>query len=116
MSDGPASVVPFLRSNLFGGEGEVRVHDLLAGEVQGPFTAVLWCSLSPGGSVGAHHQEHHPEVVVGIAGRGEARVDGAVHPMEVGTVVYLPLGASLALRNLSRTEAFQYLIVKAQGA
>lgn len=100
--------------NLFGGVGEVRVVSLLQG-TSAPFTAVLACVLAPGGRVGAHRQEEFPELVIGVAGAGEARVNGVVHPLDAQHAVHLPLGAALELVNLSAHEPLRYLIVKARG-
>jgi quercetin dioxygenase-like cupin family protein len=103
------------RRDLFGGSGEVRVWNLLAGlsRQPRPFTAVLSCELEAGGHVGRHVQQRDPEIVVGLAGEGEARVDGEPSPLGPGEVVYLPLGSTLELRNLSRETVLAYLIIKA---
>ena len=108
---GPQAV----QTNLFGGVGEVRVLSLLHGTGE-PFTAVLACELAPGGSVGAHVQQEFPEVVIGVGGEGEARVNGAVHPLDAFHAVYLPLGAALEIVNRSAREPLRYLIVKARSA
>lgn len=105
--------VPFQRDRLFGGTGSVRVWDLLKGTAAPPFTAVLGCELDPGGAVGPHRQEEYPEVVIGLAGDGEATVNGQIARLAPGDVVHLPLGSVLALRNRSTTEVLRYLIVKA---
>jgi quercetin dioxygenase-like cupin family protein len=107
---GPQAV----HTNLFGGVGEVRVLSLLQ-TASAPFTAVLSCELSPGGSVGAHMQPDFPELVIGVAGDGEARVDGVVHRLDASHAVYLPLGAALEIVNRSEREPLRYLIVKARG-
>ncbi len=104
---------PDRRTNLFGGEGTVSVWNLLR-QAAPPFTAVLWCELEPGGSVGRHRQEHHPEIVVGIQGSGEATVDDRTLPLAAGDMVHLPLGSVLALRNASSEHPLRYLIVKAR--
>jgi quercetin dioxygenase-like cupin family protein len=103
-----------VQTNLFGGVGEVRVLSLLHG-ASAPFTAVLACELAPGGSVGAHVQQEFPEVVIGVGGDGEARVNGAVHALDACSAVYLPLGAVLEIVNRSEHEPLRYLIVKAQS-
>jgi quercetin dioxygenase-like cupin family protein len=105
---------PDRREALFGGEGAVLVWDLLGARAAPPFSAVLYCELEPGGRVGAHRQEHFPEIVVGISGQGEALVDGAHHPLRAGDVVHLPLGATLAIHNGASEEPLCYLIVKAR--
>jgi quercetin dioxygenase-like cupin family protein len=104
---------PFVRTDLFGGTGEVSVWDLLAGRVAAPFGAVLACELAPGGSVGRHRQQELPEVVIGLEGDGEATVDGEVAPLGPGDVVHLRLGAVLSIHNRSAERPLRYLIVKA---
>jgi quercetin dioxygenase-like cupin family protein len=103
-----------IRSNLFGGSGDVAVSSLLDRD-GAPFTAVLWCELTPGGSVGRHVQEEFPEIVIGITGDGAATVDGAPYPLGRGDVVHLPLGSVLSLENRSNDLPLTYLIVKARG-
>jgi len=100
---------------LFGGRGRVLVWDLLEGRQAGPFVAVLACALEPGGSVGAHRQEQFPEIVVGLAGVGRARVDGVRQELGPGQVVWLPLGSVLELENLSSEQPLSYLILKARA-
>ncbi len=104
----------FVHENLFGGQGEVRVEDLLGDAALGAFTAVLRCELAPGGNVGRHVQEHFPELVIGISGEGIARVDDAALPLVAGSVVQLPLGSTLAIDNHSDVEPLRYMIVKTQ--
>lgn len=105
---------PFIQTNLFGGRGEVRVWNLLSGAAE-PFTAALSCELAPGGSVGRHTQQEFAELVIGIAGDGEARVDGRAQSLGPSSAVHLPLGAVLEIVNRSQTEPLRYLIVKARG-
>src|SRR5882672_1918181 len=106
---GPAAV----RSELFGGRGELRVWSLLDVEAD-PFTAVLSCELAPGGSVGPHLQEEFPEIVIGVEGHGEATVDARLHGLSSGDAVYLPLGSVLTIENRSPDEPLRYLIIKAR--
>jgi quercetin dioxygenase-like cupin family protein len=103
-----------VRTALFGGSGNVRVSDLLGPRATPPFSAVLFCELDPGGSVGIHQQERDPELVLGLEGLGEATVQGHPEPLEPGSTVYVPFGATLSLRNLSTSEPLRYLIIKAQ--
>ena len=104
----------FLQADLFGGKGEVQIHDLLSGAAAPPFSAVLWCALEGGGSVGAHRQQHDPEVLIGLGGAGRAFVDDVPYALNEGDLVYLPLGSLLRLENLG-DEPLQYLIIKAKG-
>ncbi len=104
---------PSVREALFGGSGTVLVWDLLGAASASPFTAVLACELSESGSVGAHHQQRDAEIVIGLSGCGEARVDGRAIPFGPGAVVHLPLGARLELVNERDDAPLRYLIVKA---
>lgn len=81
-----------------------------------PFTAVLACELEPGASVGAHLQEHYPEIVIGISGQGSVALDGVASRFGAGSVVELGLGHSLAITNGSREMPLRYLIVKSSAA
>jgi|SoiMethySBSTD1v2_1073268.scaffolds.fasta_scaffold2833614_1 quercetin dioxygenase-like cupin family protein len=101
------------RANLFGGQGTVRVWDLLRGGTAEPFAAVLACELEPGGSVGTHVQQEHPEIVVCLDGDGVATVEGVEHALVPGAVVHLPFGQRLAIANRSQAAPLAYLIIKA---
>ena len=103
------------RAALFGGKGVVTVWNLLGRTQAPPFTAVLSCELDPGGSVGKHHQEHFPEIVLGLEGDGRATVNGTAQKLVPGALVYLPLGATLEIANLDEQAPLRYLIIKAQG-
>lgn len=105
---GPADV----REALFGGEGAVKVWNLLGRQRAAPFTAVLSCELDPNGSVGEHVQQADPEIVLGVEGEGEAAVNGEWHPLRPGDVVFLPLGSTLQIRNRADVP-LRYLIIKA---
>jgi len=102
----------FKRSDLFGGQGEVKLWNLLGAERASPFTAALWCELEPGGSVGVHQQQTDVELVICISGDGQAAVDGQMRPLGQGSLLYLPLGATLALENRSSRDPLRYLIIK----
>ncbi|PRQ01071.1 Cupin domain protein [Enhygromyxa salina] len=106
---------PDPRENLFGGIGTVKVWNLLRTKAP-PFTAVLACELDPGGRVGRHRQQEFPEIVVGIAGLGEAVVGKQQFGLRPGDVVYLPQGETLELINHRDDEPLQYLIIKARDA
>jgi mannose-6-phosphate isomerase-like protein (cupin superfamily) len=103
-----------LRQALFGGQGAVRVWALTARPTL-PFTAVLACELDPSGSVGAHVQEHDPEIVIAISGRGIVKVNDLPVTFAAGQVVELALGHTLAIENTSSTEPLRYLIIKARA-
>lgn len=103
------------RRELFGGSGTVRVWSL-APAPRLPFTAVLACELEPGASVGAHSQEHYPELVIGISGSGRVGVNGVTSSFSAGTVVELALGHTLEISNGSREAPLRYLIIKSSAS
>lgn len=105
---------PFVRESLFGGCGRVLVWNLLGRRAAPPFTAVLSCVLEENGRVGRHKQDEFDEIVVGLTGYGEARVDGKAQPFGPGAVVYLPLGSALELVNEAPDKELRYLIIKAE--
>lgn len=100
------------RESLFGAVGAVRVWELLPDEPTGPFAAALACALDGGGSVGSHVQSRDAEIVVCIEGNGTVVVAGVARAFTPGAVAYVPLGATLSLRNEDR-ERLRYLIIKA---
>ena len=101
----------FSHENLFGGRGTVSIWNITPRLP--PFTALLWCSLSSKGRVGPHRQEHHPEVVVCISGAGSLWINKKKFAMEPMYSYPLPLGAVLAIENLSE-EPLVYTITKAK--
>lgn len=105
---------PFVHTNLFGGRGEVRVWNLLRDAAE-PFTAALSCELAADGHVGAHVQQEFPELIIGIAGDGEARVNGKPHALVAHAAIHLQLGAQLEIINHSQQEPLRYLIIKARA-
>lgn len=111
-----SSGTPSVRENMFGGTGTVLVWDLLRAVAAPPFTAVLSCELAEGGRVGRHVQQRDAEIVIGVSGCGEARVDDRVVPFGPGAVVFLPLGGRLELVNERDDAPLCYLIIKATPA
>lgn len=112
-ADGPA-LPSTVYTNLFGGVGQVRVASLLHG-ASPPFTAALRCELAPAGRVGSHVQQEFAELVVGVAGEGEAKVNGVPHRLSAARAVHVPFGAVLEIANRSPHEPLDYVIVKARG-
>jgi len=103
----------WLKTDLFGGAGEVSVQDLLGAAAMPPFLAILACELAPLGAVGAHHQTGADEIVICIGGAGSISVDGAKRHFVPGVVAYLALGQLLAIENSSDSEKLRYFIIKA---
>lgn len=108
--------IPDRRTALFGGQGTVTVWNLLGRQSAPPFSAVLSCELEPEGYVGEHVQQRDPEIVLGLAGDGEATVGDRRHSLGPGDVVFLRHGEVLAIRNRSSSEPLRYLIIKARDA
>jgi quercetin dioxygenase-like cupin family protein len=106
----------WVRRDLFGGSGEVAVQDLIGKQDVKPFEAVLACELETGGKVGAHHQETADELVICLAGDGRVLVGGAPAEFKPGAVAFVAKGTTMALENLSSSEALRYLIVKARAS
>lgn len=104
----------FQQHNLFGGTGTVQIWNLKSTPTP-PFTAILWCELEPGGRVGHHRQTDYPELLIGISGHGTVELNRAAvaPPFTEGSLVYLPVGAVLAIENTTK-EPLRYLIIKAQ--
>lgn len=107
---------PSVRQDMFGGTGTVLVWDLLERTMAPPFTAVLSCELAEGGRVGRHVQQRDAEIVIGMSGCGQAKVDGKAVPFGPGAVVFLPFGSSLELLNERDDAPLCYLIIKATPA
>jgi len=61
-------------------------------------------------------QSDYPEIVIGLDGTGCTRVNGEEAPLGPGSLVYLPLGATLEIDNGSTEAPLRYLIIKAQPA
>ena len=107
----PQTAHHFERSDLFGGKGKVRIWNLLTSP-SSPFVASLWCSLEGNGYVGPHKQKDHPEIVICLSGEGKVTVQGVKYNFIRGVQVYLPLGATLSIKNTDSQELI-YLIIKA---
>ena len=101
-----------VRSELFGGQGTVTTWSRLPHGAT-PFSAAIWCELSPGGHVGAHRQQRDPEIVLTIEGEGEIQVGQSVHQVSRGDLVYVPQGEVLQIANTSEQHPFVYAIIKA---
>lgn len=106
----------WVKSDLFGGKGDVHVADLLGRSAAPPFQAVLGCELEAAGRVGLHRQEQLDEIVVCVGGKGVVTV-GKDPPIDFvpGAVAYVRLGTTLQIENASAQESLRYLIIKAKA-
>ena len=102
---------PWVKRDLFHGQGAVLLWDILGGQPAEPFKAALWCELEAGGQVGAHRQQAHPELVICLSGAGWATVNTQRHKLSPGRCVFLPLGALLSL-SADAEAPMSYLIIK----
>ena len=102
-----------IRTQLFGGKGSVATWDCLSNVTAGPFTAALWCTLEPGGSIGSHHQQRDAEVVLCIDGDGDISVGSTTQRFQRGELAYVPVGESLSIRNRCDQKGLHYVIIKA---
>lgn len=62
-----------------------------------------------GGGVGEHVNDEVDVLIVGVSGSGSVSVDGEVHPVSVGVMVFVPRGARRSTRAMP--EDFAYLSV-----
>jgi len=111
----PPETPPEKRSNLFGGHGDVLIWNLMGARQMVPFSALMLCELSAGGTVGSHVQQTSHEMLLVVDGEGEATVGKTTHPLQPHVVIHLPLGETLALKNTSPNAGLRYLIIKARA-
>jgi quercetin dioxygenase-like cupin family protein len=105
----------YVKRDLFGGQGDVVIWDLLGANTLAPFEAVLACELAPGGSVGTHIQDAFPEIIIVTAGDGTMSVGGNERRVSAGSLVLLKQGETLAITNTDALESLHYIIVKASN-
>ncbi len=108
----PQGIEPHRQQDLFDGQGDVLIYNLIGNKNLPPFEAVLACELEPKGFVGAHVQQSAHEIVIITEGEGIAQVNGLPQELVPGSVVYLPFGKELMLRNSSIDKTLRYLIIK----
>ncbi|MFH9402249.1 cupin domain-containing protein [Streptomyces sp. NPDC017638] len=83
-----------------GAAGVTQWRSLAAGRgLRGPYEAVEWACVPPGGLSGEHLHSRTEEAYVLLSGRGEALLNGEPHPVRAGEIVLTGLGATHGLRN-----------------
>ncbi|MFF9581226.1 cupin domain-containing protein [Streptomyces achromogenes] len=83
-----------------GAAGVTQWRSLAAGRgLRGPYEAVEWACVPPGGLSGEHLHSRTEEAYVLLSGRGEALLNGEPHPVRAGEVILTGLGATHGLRN-----------------
>ena len=107
-----SSFIPHSHHQLFDGQGEVKVWDLLRHQQAGNFKSALWCELEAKGSVGEHFQKEFSEIIIGIQGQGYAQLGYENYSIAPGICIYLPQGQILKIVN-DQSQPLTYLIIKA---
>ncbi|MFH9657966.1 cupin domain-containing protein [Streptomyces sp. NPDC017248] len=83
-----------------GAAGVTQWRSLATGRgLRGPYEAVEWACVPPGGLSGEHLHSRTEEAYVLLTGRGEALLNGEPHPVRAGEVILTGLGATHGLRN-----------------
>ncbi|MFJ2766876.1 cupin domain-containing protein [Streptomyces sp. NPDC087300] len=83
-----------------GAAGLTRWRSLAAGRaLRGPYEAVEWACVPPGGISGEHRHTRTEEMYILLTGEGEALLNGAPHPVRAGELILTGLGATHALSN-----------------
>ncbi|WP_329251659.1 cupin domain-containing protein [Streptomyces sp. NBC_01478] len=83
-----------------GAAGVTQWRSLAGGRgLRGPYEAVEWACVPPGGLSGEHLHTRTEEIYVLLTGRGEALLNGVPHPVRAGQLVVTGLGATHGLRN-----------------
>ncbi|KMS70922.1 hypothetical protein ACM01_29295 [Streptomyces viridochromogenes] len=68
--------------------------------LRGPYEAVEWACVPPGGLSGEHLHSRTEEVYVLLSGEGEALLNGVAKPVRAGELILTGLGATHGLRNV----------------
>lgn len=93
--------------------GPVSWKELLGDPAEGADMVVGVARLKAGEHL-ALHRHAQPEVYFMLTGRGLVTVDGAVHDVQAGTLVFIPGDAEHGIRN-ERGEELQFLYAFATG-
>lgn len=78
--------------------------------VAGPDAHVDVVMVPPGGEIGTETHTGTDETLVVVTGAGVAEVDGGSTPVRVGSVVYIPRGATHNVRNLGHQALRLYAV------
>lgn len=100
-----------IHENLFGGTGTVRVWNCSPMHNQKPFDVVLFCILDGFGSVGAHIQKSHQELVLCLSGEGVIHIGKEVFPFSFGQSYSIAENVRISIENKS-AEPLLYTITK----
>jgi mannose-6-phosphate isomerase-like protein (cupin superfamily) len=82
--------------------------------VFGPWEAVEWSWLPPGGVSGEHLHTRTEEVYFIVSGSGEMTINGLKHQVRAGDVIVTSLGTRHSLRNPG-PQALSWLVIEVTG-
>ncbi|GAA3797854.1 hypothetical protein GCM10022403_034630 [Streptomyces coacervatus] len=95
-----------------GAPGLTQWRSLASGTgLRGPYEAVEWACVPPGGLSGEHLHSRTEEVYVLLTGEGEALLNGRPQPVRAGEVILTGLGATHGLRNTG-PDALSWLTIE----
>jgi mannose-6-phosphate isomerase-like protein (cupin superfamily) len=77
----------------------------------GPWEAVEWASLPPGGVSGEHQHSRTEEIYIVLCGHGEIALNGRIHPAGPGDVILTRVGDRHGLTNTG-DEQLDWLVIE----
>jgi uncharacterized protein YjlB len=80
----------------------------------GPWEAVEWAWLPPGGVSGEHVHSRTEELYFIVSGAGMMMIDGQEHPVAAGDLILTGLGTRHGLRNVGARE-LSWLVIEVVG-
>lgn len=105
--DRPATV-----HNVHGAAGRTGWACLARGNrLAGPWEAVEWATVPPGGVSGEHLHTRTEEIYLVISGVAEVRLNGQPHRLTRGGMALTRVGTSHALRNVG-TDPVEWLVIE----
>ncbi len=91
-----------IKSNLFEGNGEIKVCHLLNGsdEMYGKGRVFAHTTLQPGCSIGYHVHENESETYYIYSGTAEFNDNGTITTVNAGDVTFTPAGEGHGIKNI----------------
>lgn len=84
------------------------------GDLFGPWEAVEWAWLPPGGISGEHVHSRTEELYFIVSGTGMMIIDGQEYPVTVGDLILTTLGTRHGLHNVGEQE-LSWLVIEVVG-
>lgn len=99
-----------LKKELFKGEGEVKVRNLINNpdEMNGKGRAFAHSTLQPGHSIGFHIHKDESETYYIYSGTAEFNDNGTLTTANAGDVLFTPPGEGHGLKNIG-TEPLEFI-------